>query len=153
MENRLKMERRRVGEEHRSKFKQCFWKENTELYFSVLISTSLNYATRQICMAFLPHGRACHGSPRRNVPAYQSGCHLQLPCNSPSLWGLGGPKISQTNLQRSLHGLLPSVCRSYPTTTLVPGELEAASVLRARGTRRTESRRAQHRTQASEANL
>lgn len=121
------MGQRRVGEDQRSEFKQCFWKENKELYFSVLIFTSLNYATTQICTAFLPHGGACHGSPWRNVPAYQSGCHLQLPCNSPAPWGLGAPTFPPKNLQRSLPRVLPLVGCSYPTTTLVPGELEAAS--------------------------
>lgn len=57
-------------------------------YFSALILIGLNYASREVFMAALHQGRSSHGSPGRNVSAYQ----LAATSNYPQIhlsWGEG----------------------------------------------------------------
>lgn len=100
------------GASQRSEFKQCFFfflEREYSAYFSVLSFTGLNYVSREVFMAALQPGRSSHGSPRRNVSAYQ----LAATSNYPQIhlgWGEGEGK----GRQRGKGGRVSSAVSGLP---------------------------------------
>ena len=77
MENRLKASPRWGGVPG-VRVQAAFLEREERACFSVLIFTCLSYATRQIFVDLLQPCRARHGSPKKNVSAYQSPCGPQI---------------------------------------------------------------------------